>query len=401
MSVSVIPTHPTQKIERNFRAALDAGAIWNTADAVEYHGRHVSIGGDELLNFGGCSYLGLEQRPELKEAAIAAIQRYGTQFSFSRAYLESPLYRNLEQLLQRITGGFPLVSASTSLGHISALPVLVQPNDAVIVDIAAHASVQTAARLIRGVELTRVRHNDLDELTRHIEELSYGHTRVWYLLDGLYSMMGDFAPMADIAALLERFPKLHLYVDDAHATSWCGRHGQGYALSQLSERNRVVVALSLNKAFSAAGGVLVLPDEATRARVRMCGGPMVFSGPIQPPMLGAAVASAELHLDPSFASLQHELLQRIDHVLALGAHWGIPFAATERSPIFFMCCGSPERAFALSQRLWERGIYVCVSTFPAVAERDAGIRFTVSLHNSEDDIATLMRAFIEELPLAA
>ncbi len=73
-------------------------------------------------------------------------------------------------------------------------------------------------------------------------------------------MRGDFAPYAELRALLDRYPQLYLYVDDAHATSWYGKHGRGAALMELGTHERVVVALSLNKAFSAAGGApLVCP----------------------------------------------------------------------------------------------------------------------------------------------
>jgi 7-keto-8-aminopelargonate synthetase-like enzyme len=397
----IAPTHLIHKIERSIRGAIDAGVVWNTVDAVKYDGRTVVIGGQSLLNFGGCSYLGLELRPELHAGTIEALARYGTQFSFSRAYLECPLYQTLETQLQRICGGFPLVAATTSLGHISALPVLIAPEDAVIIDLSAHASVHTALGLVRGAAVTRVRHSNLADVSRKLERLTRTHARVWYLLDGLYSMLGDLAPLDGIAKLLEQYPQLHLYVDDAHATSWCGAHGRGYALSVLPDTSRVVVTLSLNKAFSAAGGVIVLPDEASRTRVRMCGGPMVFSGPIQPPMLGAAVASAQLHLDGSFEALQQQLMKRIDQVLALARSSGVELASYDRTPIFFMPCGTAHRAFGLVHKLRAHGIYACASVFPAVAEDQAGIRFTVSLHNQEQDIVQLMAAFVEGVHKAA
>jgi 7-keto-8-aminopelargonate synthetase-like enzyme len=403
MSVSspIIPTQLVDKIERSVREAVEHGVIWKTADAVEYLGRHVSIGGESLLNFGGCSYLGLEQRSELKEAAIAAIRTYGTQFSYSRAYLQSPLYQRLELLLAELTGGYPLVTASTSLGHISALPAIVRPSDGVVIDLAAHASVHTAAGLIRGAEVARARHNHVGDVVRQVERLSRTHERVWYLLDGLYSMLGDFAPMEELAELLVRFPQLHLYVDDAHSTSWCGKHGRGFALDSLPDTSRVLVALSLNKAFSAAGGALVFPTPELRDRVRMCGGPMVFSGPVQPPMLGAAVAAAELHLDGAFASLQQRLMEKIDLTLALCRERGVVLSSYDRTPIFFVHCGAARRAFQVAERLRSSGIYACVSVFPAVAENAAGIRFTISVHNEAEDIARFVDALAAEVQMAA
>lgn len=387
-------------IDGSVRHAAEAGVIMQTADSSDYSGRHVELEGDTLLNFGGCSYLGLELRPELKQGAIDAIHRYGTQFSFSRAYLESPLYRELEALLDEMTGGHVLVTPSTTLGHIASLPVLIEPGDAVLIDQYAHASVQTAAALLKGTPVEIVRHNRMDLLEQKLARLARDHTRVWYLLDGLYSMLGDFAPVEQLAALMSRYPKLHLYVDDAHSTSWMGEHGRGLALGGGLDRERLVVALSLNKAFSAAGGALVFPNAELRGKVRRCGGPMIFSGPVQPPMLGAAVASARLHLDGGFAALQGALTRRIHLAIELAHQERIALASEAESPIFFVRCGPSETAFRLVQNMRARGFYLCPSVFPAVPQNQAGARFTVSLHNSEQDLRALMAALGEEVRAA-
>jgi 7-keto-8-aminopelargonate synthetase-like enzyme len=97
-------------IDRSIRSATAAGVMMNTADDAAYEGRFVKLRGARLLNFGGCSYLGLDQRDELKEGAIDAVRRYGTQFSVSRAYLQSPLYERLESALDRMTGGHSIVA---------------------------------------------------------------------------------------------------------------------------------------------------------------------------------------------------------------------------------------------------------------------------------------------------
>lgn len=371
--------------------------LMQQADDVPYVGRTLSIDGDELLNFGGCSYLGLELRPELIEGAIGALRRFGTQLSFSRAYLESPLYRQLERSLEQMTGGHVLATPSTSLGHIAALPALIGTEDAVIIDRATHASVHTAVLLLKGVSVTCVNHNDMVQLEQTIANLRTENRRVWYLFDGLYSMHGDYAPFAEIERLVAKFPELHLYCDDAHATSWTGRNGRGRALDAFADTSRLVVALSLNKAFSAAGGALVFPDAASRDRVRRTGGPMIFSGPIQPPMLGAAVASAQLHLAPEHARLQQQLIERVQLINALASELGVELASRDETPIFFVHCGQMEDCFALVRRLRGRGFYVCPAFFPAVSRDQSGVRFTVSLHNTAEDIEQLMTAIAEEL----
>ena len=162
----------------------------------------------------------------------------------------------------------------------------------------------------------------------------------------------------------------------------------------------MVVALSLNKAFSAAGGCLVLPDAVTVRLVRRCGGPMLFSGPIQPPMLGAAVASARLHNDPSFELLQQELAALIAHAWRAVGRREIPLAGTDRTPIFMVPCDSPAIVFRTVGRLRDLGFYVCPSVFPAVPMNQPGIRFTITRHNAPADIDAFVDALADALSAA-
>jgi 7-keto-8-aminopelargonate synthetase-like enzyme len=210
-------------------------------------------------------------------------------------------------------------------------------------------------------------------------------------------MRGDFAPFDDLRALLDRHPALHLYVDDAHATSWCGANGRGASLTRLGLHDRVVVALSLNKAFSAAGGALVLPDASLVKLIRRCGGPMLFSGPIQPPMLGAAVASARLHLQPRFTDLQAEVAARIEHATTALERTSVHLAASARTPIFMVPCDSAGIVFRTVSALRELGFYVCPSVFPAVPVNQPGIRFTITRHNSDADVDQFVNALASAL----
>ena len=287
---SFAPAHTAAAAERSVADAAQAGVVLQTVDDVPYDGRHVQIDERVLLNFGSCSYLGLEQRPELKRGAIEATERFGTQFSYSRVYLQLPLYTQLESVLETITGGYSLVAPSTTLAHIAALPVLIEEGDAAIIDKSAHASLHTAVALLRSIPVHAIPHNGLELLDAEIGRLSATHRRVWFIFDGLYSMLGDFAPLDQLAALLEKYPRLHLYVDEAHCTSWVGKNGRGYTLDRLPDLSRVVVALGFAKAFAVGGAALIFASDEDRQRVRRCGGPMLFSGPLQPPILGAALA---------------------------------------------------------------------------------------------------------------
>jgi 7-keto-8-aminopelargonate synthetase-like enzyme len=249
-----------------------------------------------------------------------------------------------------------------------------------------------ATRLLRDIPVQRVRHSRLDLAERALEELSARHERVWLLLDGVYSMFGDCAPFQGLTQLLARWPRLHLYIDDAHATGWYGQHGRGAALTHFASHERVLVALSLNKSFAAAGGALAVPDTETKLRIRRCGGPMLFSGPIQPPMLGAAVASTWLHLRQEHALTQARLLQRIDYTRTCAERAGLTLAVQHRTPIFFIPCDCVDEATDRVRALMQAGFYVCPSGFPAVPVNRPGVRFTITLHNELADIDALVVA---------
>lgn len=382
---------------RSIGTGAQAHVLLLRADEGDYEGASVHVGGGDLLNFGSCSYLGLEVRPELRAGVIAAVARYGTQFPFAKPQLECALYGELEALLGEMTGGRPVIASSATLLHLAALPALISPRDAVIVDRLAHASLMLALQHVQDVHKETLPHNDIEKLDARVAELSAGHDRVWYILDGVYSMSGSYARMSEIAALLARHPKLHLYSDDAHATSWTGLHGRGCALEALPDRSRVLVTLSLNKAFSAAGGALIVPDQDFRDRIRFAGAPMMFSGPIQPPMLGAAVASARLHLTPELTELQRRLASRIERLHLLARERGIKFGTTDRTPIAFVGCGPESATHRLFHALRRNGFYLAPAVFPAVPRDRSGLRLTASLHNTDEDTVRLMDVMAEEL----
>lgn len=369
-------------------------------------GRHVTIGGRRLVNFGSCSYLGLETHPAMRAGVVDAVTRWGTQFSSSRAYASGPGYAEAEQLLTDLFGRPALITPSTSMGHVAALPVLLGARDVLVLDHQVHHSVQTAAKLAaaQGTRMELLRHGDLDTLERRLREYRRTHRRVWYAADGLYSMYADFLPAAELDALARRHDNLWLYVDDAHAIGWTGRFGRGYALEHLAPATlaRTVVAGSLNKSFAAAGGVLTFPDADTRRRVFACGGPLIFSGPVQPPMLGAILASARLHLDRDgtgdVAARQRWLADRIRQFNSLATDAGLPLVAASDAPIRCVGAGTPPVAYTLAARLREAGYYVNTATAPAVAAKRSGARITLTAHHSADDVAGLVDALAEELP---
>lgn len=377
------PERQLSMLDEMLSAAAERGLLLRTPDDAPLDGRIIGLDGRPHLNFGSCSYLGLEVDSRMKEAVCAAVMRYGTQFSSSRSYLSAPPYPQLEEMLGEMFGGHVLVAPSTSLGHLAALTVLVGSGDAVVLDQQVHSSVQMAVDQLRvnGTRVELIRNNRMDRLETMIKRLAPDHGRVWYMADGVYSMFPDLAPFAELTELLERHEQLHLYVDDSHGVGWAGRHGRGPALEHFAGHERVVVAASLNKSFAAAGGALVFPNAELKRRVRTVGGPMIFSGPIQPPMLGAAVESARIHLTPELAERQVALRNRIELCTELLEEFCLPLESHEITPIRYVRLGLPRVAQTVVSRLLDEGIYTNLAMFPAVPMKQAGVRITLTLHH--------------------
>lgn len=229
----------------------------------------------EVINFGSCSYLGLEFDYRLKQGAKDAIDCYGTQFSSSRTYISNRYYDELEDLLGKLFDAHAVVTPTTTLGHIGAIPLFIGSNDAVILDHQVHHSVQTAVNLIKskGVHTELLRHNRMDLLEERINALHQKYNKVWYLADGIYSMFGDAAPVEEIHQLLDKYPAFHFYVDDAHGMSCFGKNGKGFVLGKKPIHEKMIVATSFAKAFATGGGVILFPKQEMARRFRTCGGP--------------------------------------------------------------------------------------------------------------------------------
>lgn len=378
------------------------GVMHLYTDDKYYDGRNIHINNKELINFGSCSYLGLELHPKIKEAAIDAVQRYGSQYSSSRAYVSCTNYLELEGLISKIFNAPTLLSTSSSLGHYAVIPIAIEEGDAVVLDQQVHVSMQEAVQKmqLRNVTVTMIRHSQLNELEQKIEELRETHNKIWYFIDGVYSMYGDFAPLNKIINLLNKHRSLHLYVDDAHGMSWAGKNGSGYTLSQIDLHPRMILATSLAKGFASAGGVFIIPDIKLRDKIKAWGGPLTYSGPQQPAIVGASIASAKIHLSEEIVDLQNDLAKKIAFCNNLIERYNLPVALPSDSPIFYIGLGLVKVGYNMIARLMDDGLYVNIGIFPGVPENRTGIRFTLTCHHTLADIERLVQRIAYHLPKA-
>ncbi|MBK8815311.1 MAG: aminotransferase class I/II-fold pyridoxal phosphate-dependent enzyme [Methylococcaceae bacterium] len=377
--------------------ARNYGIIQLKNESDHYDGRIVKVQGKDLVHFGNCSYLGLETHDAVKLGGIDALTRYGSLFASSRQYIGLGLNEELEALLDNITGYHTLVTQTTTLGSISAIPVITSSNDLIIVDHQLHASVQNAVKIAQaqGTQVVMLRHSNMTLLEEYIKQYQNKHEKIWYMADGLYSMLGDGCPIEQMYEFMDRYPNFYCFVDDAHGMSWIGENGKGYALSRKPLHQQMVMVMSLAKGFGCCGGVLVFPTPEGRDLVRCIGSSLIFSGPIPTPVLGACIASAKLHLTNEIVTRQNLLYGLIKYFRQQAYAHNLPLMNHTFSPIFYFGAGSENNAHHIVKKMQEAGFFTCICNFPAVPKKNAGIRICLTTHLTFEDIDNALTCMAE------
>ncbi len=378
------------------------GLVHQYVDDEVLNGRTISIDGKRLLHFGSCSYLGLEMDERMKAGGIEAIRKYGTKFSSSRSYLSCANYKEFENLLEQMFEAPILLATSTGNAHHVVMPIVMECDDCVIFDHQAHYSMRDLESKLNANKTftTVLRHSRMDDLEERIIEYRHKYRRIWYVVDGVYSMYGDFAPIKKIVNLLDKYKQFYLYADDAHGMSWAGKHGTGYTLSQTHLHPKMILITSTNKAFAAGGGVIVFPDTELRDKVRNWGGPNTHSGPLQPANMGVGIASAKIHLSDEIYELQNSLQEKIAFTNHILEQYKLPIASNSEGPIFFLGLGLTRVGYNMLRRMMNDGVYCNLGIFPAVPENCTGMRFTITNHLKLEDIETLAKKAAYHLPKA-
>jgi len=362
-------------------------------DEEPYNGREIHLQGKKLVNYGSYSYLGLETDNRLIQGAIQAIQKYGIQFPSSRGYVSCPLYPKLEANMEKIFGFPTLLSTSTTIGHLAVMPVIANKGSVIILDQQVHASVQSAARICKheGALIDVVRHNNMEQLEKKIQQYATKCQKVFYCADGVYSMYGDTAPMDELIKLLERYKNLYVLIDDAHGMTWTGAKGAGFVLDKIKVLHpRMILATSMNKGFAAGGGAYVIPDTEMRDLAKVCGAPFIFAGQHQVSALGAGLACSEIHLSSEIILLQVQYKKKIQYCYDLLLRYGLPIISNNETPIFFVGVGIQKIGYEVVNEMIKDRCYVNLSIFPAVAENCTGIRFTITNKHTYQDIENIV-----------
>lgn len=383
--------------------AKDSGALHLYAEGDNFNGRQIQIKGKKLFHFGTTGYLGLEQDDRLKQGAVNAIIAYGSQFPISKTYVSQPLYSELESLLTDIYKNPIVITKNSTLGHLGVIPSVVDDGDGVILDHQVHWSVQSAVNplKLRSVPVEMIRHNNLEMLEDKIRKLQSKCNKIWYMADGMYSMYGDYAPIKELMGLRDKYSQLHIYFDDVHGMSWKGPRGSGYVMSILKNLpDRIILFGTLGKTFGAGGAVMVCNDKKIHQRIKNFGGPLTFSVQLEPASIGAAIASAKIHLSDEIYKLQDDLYDKIAYFNECLQQTSLPLIIDNDSPVFYIGAGMPETGYNLVNRLMNSGFYVNTGIFPAVPVKNTGLRITISRNNQKSEIKELVKAIEFNFPLA-
>jgi 8-amino-7-oxononanoate synthase len=349
------------------------------AETVREDGIWVERAGKRLLSFSCNDYLNLTQHPAIKQAAIAAIEQYGAGSGASRLVTGNhPLYAQLEARLARIKQAeAAVVFGSGYLANAGIIPVLIGRDGVVLADELSHACLFAGAQLSRGKVMT-FRHNDVAHAREMLERHRAEHDRALVVTDGVFSMDGDLAPLAELLALANEHDAW-LMSDDAHGLGVVGG-GRG---SSFVGNSHIPVTLqmgTLSKAVGAYGGYLCASSAAidlisNRART------LIYSTGLPPSCVAASIAALDLiEREPGYAALP------VQKAKAFTKATGLPDA---QSPIVPVIIGAEEATLAASQMLADEGYLATAIRPPTVPAGTARLRLTFTAQHPDEQIMRL------------
>jgi 8-amino-7-oxononanoate synthase len=376
----------TQKLAVMERASLRRVLV----DTDRLDGVWVVRNGRRLLSFCCNDYLNLTHHPALKEAAIAALSRYGVGSGASRLVTGNhPLFAELESGLARLKGTqAACVFGSGYLANTGIIPALIGPDDLVLIDELAHACLWAGARLSRA-RVVPFRHSDLAHAEALLNEHRSRHPQALIATDGVFSMDGDLAPLPELAALARRFDAW-LLSDDAHGIGVVGG-GRGSTFAHGADADVPLQMGTLSKAVGGYGGYLCASApviDLIRNRARS----FIYSTGLPPANVAAAIAALDLIArEPEYAALPLQKARAFTRMA------GLPEA---QSPIVPLLVGEAEAALAASRRLEADGFLVIAIRPPTVPAGTARLRLTFTAQHPDAEIERLAEAVRHRLRAA-
>lgn len=375
-------------LEREGRRKGNERIIEAVLPATAARGPRVQIAGREYLRMNSNSYLGLSQHPNLIRAEHEAAKRYGVgpgAVRFISGTLEP--HAQLENRLARFHGReSAMIFSSAYAAVLSSLVSLIDADTAVISDALNHNCIINALRLARPKEKQVYPHLNLAELENSLHQMR-GAKRLLVVTDGIFSMRGAHAPLAEITQLIARhdqhFPEnALLIVDDSHGVGAFGNTGCGTE-EHTNARADLMIG-TLGKAFGVNGGYIVGPRTLI-AHLRESAAMYIFSNPITPPEAAAALAALDL-LESDWG------LKRLAHLRAMterfrtGLHNFNLETLAGAHPIVPLFLRDSAKTQQVVSKLFDHGVLATGIVFPVVPRGDESIRFQINADHTSEDI---------------
>jgi 8-amino-7-oxononanoate synthase len=387
------------------RAARDADVLPYFRRLEGPAGPVVEMEGAERIMLGSNNYLGLTADPRVHEAARDALDRYGTGLTGSRLLNGTlDLHLELERELAEWMGTEEAIVFST--GHqanIGTLGTLLAPGDTVIADSADHASILDGCLLSRA-KLRPFKHNRLDRLQKMLERAGDDGGGVLVVVDGVFSMEGDVAPLPKIVELVQAHGA-RLMVDEAHGAGVLGARGAGASELFGVEEHVDLRMGTFSKSLASCGGFIAGPHDVIDF-LRISSRAFLFTASNVPASVGAALAALRIVRSEEGPQLFARVLSNAGYLKRGLA--GLGFKVVEDpsgvvTPVVPVVVGDDWKAVLLWRALYDAGVYVNVAIHPAVPPGGALLRTSVMATHDEatldralDAFATVKKAFETE-----
>jgi 8-amino-7-oxononanoate synthase len=370
----------------------------------------VEMEGQRRIMLGSNNYLGLTGDERVRQGAIDAVHKYGTGLTGSR-FLNGTIDLHLElerELADWLGTEDALVFTTGHQANLGALGTLLAPGDTVIADSGDHASILDGCILSRA-KLRPFRHNRMDLLEKQLDKATRDGGGILVVVDGVFSMEGDVAPLPEIADLCARFGA-RLMVDDAHALGVLGARGAGTCeLLEIEDRVDLRMA-TFSKSLASCGGVIAGTADVIDF-LRIQSRPFMFTAASVPAAVGAALAALRICRSdegpPLFARVLDNARYLHRGLRDLGFHVVPPTQLADGTeivtPVVPVLVGDDWKAAFLWKALYEAGVFVNTALHPAVPPAGALLRTSVmATHDHEtldqaiDTFAAVKRAFESE-----
>lgn len=366
--------------------AMDMYPYFTPIEAVR--GNHVIVNGREMIMVGSNNYLGLIDHPKVKQAAQAAIERYGVATCGSR-FLNGTLdiHVELEARLARFMKKEAALTFSTGFQtNLGIIATIADKDDIIIVDRMVHASIIDACRLSYG-NVYKYKHNDMADLERVLASLPAESGKL-IIVDGVFSMEGDMANLPEIVPLAKKYGA-KLMVDDAHGIGVLGQNGRGTAEHFGVEEEVDLIMGTFSKSFASLGG-FVAGEKKVIQYIKHHARSLIFSASITPASVATALATLDvIENEPERRQRLWQVTEKMRRGFqALGFNTG-----ESQTQIIPIIVGEDEVAFMFWKLLREEGIFTTPTIYPAVPRGRALIRTSYSATHQDEDLDRILATF--------